>query len=146
MSLSGKVVLVTGASAGIGRASAVALARAGAKIIATGRRAAELDTLRKQHGDAIETIAGDLNDAQFVAELAGRARNVDILVNNAGILKYEPLMEVDHGWCHSLYYLDPNGIMVEFCRDTPGFVPDPESARKLFTATDRHAAEKTITA
>ena len=41
----------------------------------------------------------------------------------------EPLMEVDHGWCHSLYYEDPNGIMVEFCRDTPGFERDAEGAR-----------------
>ena len=56
----------------------------------------------------------------------------------------KPLMEIDHGWCHSLYYLDPNGIMVEFCRDTPGITPDPEAARSLFTATDRHAAEKTV--
>lgn len=39
-----------------------------------------------------------------------------------------PLMEVDHGWCVSLYYLDPNGIMVEFCRDTGGFGEDPGSA------------------
>lgn len=50
----------------------------------------------------------------------------------------EPLMEIDHGWCHSLYYVDPNGIMVEFCRDTPGFERDPEGARALFTATDAH--------
>lgn len=42
----------------------------------------------------------------------------------------EPLMEVDHGWCHSLYYVDPNGIMVEFCRDTPGFEPDPVEAHR----------------
>lgn len=45
----------------------------------------------------------------------------------------EPLMERDHGWCHSLYYLDPNGIMVELCRDTPGFEPDPAEARRLLT-------------
>jgi len=44
-----------------------------------------------------------------------------------------PLMEVDHGWCHSLYYEDPNGIMVEFCRDTPGFERDTEGARALLT-------------
>jgi catechol 2,3-dioxygenase-like lactoylglutathione lyase family enzyme len=56
----------------------------------------------------------------------------------------EPLMEIDHGWCHSLYYLDPNGIMVEFCRDTPGVTPDPDGARALFSATDKHAAEKTV--
>jgi len=42
----------------------------------------------------------------------------------------EPIMDVDHGWCHSLYYVDPNGIMVEFCRGTPGYVPDSEAARK----------------
>src|ERR687887_1933257 len=97
MSLSGKTVLVTGASAGIGKASAVALAAAGAKIIATGRRATELESLRNQCGaGAVATIAGDLNDAAFVDDLAGRARGVDILVNNAGILKYEPLMEVDY--------------------------------------------------
>jgi glyoxylase I family protein len=43
----------------------------------------------------------------------------------------EPLMEVDHGWCHSLYFVDPNGIMVELCRDTPGFTPDPGHAHQL---------------
>lgn len=45
----------------------------------------------------------------------------------------ELLMEQDHGWCHSLYYLDPNGIMVELCRNTPGFEPDPAEARRLLT-------------
>ena len=43
----------------------------------------------------------------------------------------EPAMEQDHGWCHSLYYLDPNGIMVELCRDTPGFQPNPVEAHRL---------------
>ncbi len=46
----------------------------------------------------------------------------------------KPLMEIDHGWCHSLYYVDPNGIMVELCRDTPGITPDPEGARALLGA------------
>lgn len=45
----------------------------------------------------------------------------------------EPLMEQDHGWCHSLYYADPNGIMVELCRDTPGFASDPAEASRLLT-------------
>jgi catechol 2,3-dioxygenase-like lactoylglutathione lyase family enzyme len=45
----------------------------------------------------------------------------------------EPAMEQDHGWCHSLYYLDPNGIMVELCRDTPGFAPDPDEAHRLLS-------------
>jgi catechol-2,3-dioxygenase len=45
----------------------------------------------------------------------------------------EPIMDVDHGWCHSLYYVDPNGIMVEFCRDTPGYTPDPVEARRALS-------------
>lgn len=55
----------------------------------------------------------------------------------------KPLMQLDHGWCDSLYYLDPNGIMVEMCRDTPGFEPAPETAKQLLTATKRAAAPKT---
>ena len=47
-----------------------------------------------------------------------------------------PFMEVDHGWCVSLYYIDPNGIMVEMCRDTSGFAIDPELASERMTATD----------
>jgi NADP-dependent 3-hydroxy acid dehydrogenase YdfG len=101
--LSGKAVLVTGASAGIGRATAVALAQAGAKIIATGRRKAELDALKKQSGGAVETIAGDLNDVRFVDELASAARDVDIFVNNAGVLKYAPLMDMTDADCESMF-------------------------------------------
>lgn len=48
----------------------------------------------------------------------------------------EPLMEVDHGWCHSLYYVDPNGIMVELCEDTPGFEAEPERAHELLNSTE----------
>ncbi len=47
----------------------------------------------------------------------------------------KPLMELDHGWCQSLYYLDPNGIMVELCRDTPGVEPDHDRAVSLLHAT-----------
>jgi NADP-dependent 3-hydroxy acid dehydrogenase YdfG len=102
--LSGKAVLVTGASAGIGRATAIALAQAGAKIIATGRRKPELDTLAKQcGGGAIETIVGDLNDARCVDDLVNRARDVDILVNNAGILKYAPLLDMTDADCEEMF-------------------------------------------
>ena len=46
----------------------------------------------------------------------------------------KPVMEQDHGWCNSVYFTDPNGILIEFCRDTPGITPDPATARKLLTA------------
>jgi NADP-dependent 3-hydroxy acid dehydrogenase YdfG len=97
-------VLVTGASAGIGRATAIALARAGAKIIATGRRQAELDALKKQcAGEAVETIAGDLDDAHFVEHLVSAARDVEIFVNNAGILKYAPLLDMSDADCEAMF-------------------------------------------
>ena len=93
--LSGRSVLVTSASAGIGKATVAALVAAGARVLATGRRQPALDQLVKQHGAAsVATIAGDLNDAGFVAELAARAEDVDILVNNAGILTYTPVMDL----------------------------------------------------
>ena len=93
--LSGQSVLVTGASAGIGKATVAALVAAGATVLATGRRQDALDALVEEHGaKSVRTIAGDLNDGAFVETLAARARDVDILVNNAGILTYAPLMDM----------------------------------------------------
>lgn len=51
----------------------------------------------------------------------------------------EPVMEVDHDWCHSVYYADPNGILVEFCMDTPGIKPDPALAKSLLSAIPSNA-------
>jgi NADP-dependent 3-hydroxy acid dehydrogenase YdfG len=86
--LEGKSALVTGASAGIGRACALALAGAGARVIATGRRKAELESLK------MRALAGDLNDAGFVDQLADAARDADIFVNNAGVMKYAPFLDL----------------------------------------------------
>src|SRR3989442_4044835 len=101
MELTGKTALVTGASAGIGRASAIALTRAGAQVIATGRRAAELQSLKKQTG--ARTLVGDLNDKAFAQELASAAREADLFVNNAGILKYAPFLEMTDEDCEAMF-------------------------------------------
>lgn len=95
--LAGRLALITGASAGIGHATALALAREGAAIIATGRREAELAALAKEcasFGASVRHLAGDLNDAGFVARLGVFAAEADILVNNAGVLTYAPLLEL----------------------------------------------------
>ena len=68
-----------------------------------------------------------------VAFAADQAR-YDSVKQKMDEAKVEPIMEVDHDWCHSVYYPDPNGIMVEFCLDTPGFIPDKEKAKALLTA------------
>ena len=70
-----------------------------------------------------------VNHIAFAAT-SERQEQVRATMDRAGV---EPLMEVDHGWCHSLYYLDPNGIMIELCRDTPGIHADPEGAHALLT-------------
>src|ERR1700752_5549098 len=94
--LAGKTALVTGASRGMGRASALALARAGAQVLVHyGRGANEADgvvaEIRKAGGRA-KAIAMDLAAADGASKLAKQARRIvgdrlDILVANAGVSK-----------------------------------------------------------
>ena len=71
-----------------------------------------------------------VNHVAFAADQA-RYDQVKATMVAAGV---EPVMEVDHDWCHSVYYADPNGIMIEFCLDTPGIKPNNALARSLLTA------------
>ncbi|MBM2768085.1 glucose 1-dehydrogenase [Burkholderia anthina] len=100
--LDGKTALVTGASRGIGRATALALAAAGARVIVhfgSDEQAAQsvVETIRASGGSA-EKIAADLSTANGPHELARQVRalvgeRLDILVANAGISKASPIAE-----------------------------------------------------
>src|SRR5690349_16711194 len=87
-----QTVLITGATAGIGRETALYLARAGYHVIATGRKPAELDKLRAEApaGTRLDTTLLDVtNPASIAAAVAEvdrltTGRGVDALVNNAG--------------------------------------------------------------
>lgn len=88
-----KVALVTGASAGIGRTIAVALAREGATVVVSGRNADGLSGTVKEIeaiGGRADSIAAEISDAAQVAnlieEIAQRHGRLDIAVNNAGVL------------------------------------------------------------
>jgi NADP-dependent 3-hydroxy acid dehydrogenase YdfG len=97
-------VLITGASAGIGRATAVHLARAGAKIIALGRRPDALDALAAMFpAGQVRTIAGDLNDDAYVQRIEAMAPELDVLINNAGVLRYAPVLELSPQDCQWMF-------------------------------------------
>lgn len=98
--LAGKVALVTGASAGIGQASARALAGEGASLVLTARREERLKALSaeiEQTGGRAIYVAGDAREEQTARQCADAALKafgrVDILINNAGIGNYKNLVD-----------------------------------------------------
>src|SRR3954464_15007952 len=99
--LADRIALVTGASRGIGHATALALARAGAHIVAVARTVGgleELDDAIRAGGGSATLVPLDLKDREGIARLGAalteRYRRLDILVGNAGILG--PLSPLGH--------------------------------------------------
>ena len=98
--LSGKTALITGASAGIGWASALALAGEGANLTITARRPerlAELEAIVQKAGGRAVSLVGDATQeetAQRAVDLAVQTfGSVDILINNVGVGNYKNLMD-----------------------------------------------------
>lgn len=102
MTTPSRIALVTGAGSGIGRASALALAKAGYGVVLAGRRAAELEATAQAAPDPGATLAvpADVADPEAVAALFGRIADrfgrLDVLFNNAGTgAPPVPLEELD---------------------------------------------------
>jgi NAD(P)-dependent dehydrogenase (short-subunit alcohol dehydrogenase family) len=96
--LEGRVALVTGASSGIGREIASALAEAGAKVVLAARRAEALESARAAIGSHAACLPVDLCDRSALREAAERSAGFfgapDILVNAAGINRRAPFLEI----------------------------------------------------
>ena len=104
--ITGKVVAITGASSGIGEATARVLGERGAKVVLGARRVAQLDEiaaeLRDRGGQAI-VCATDVTRRDDLERLVGTAvaefGRLDVLVSNAGISKIGPMADLDgEGW------------------------------------------------
>ena len=114
-----QVVIITGASRGIGRATALALADAGARVVAVARTLSGLEQTRalmKERGGACHIAAVDVSNYDDVAELISSTKRdfgrIDVLINNAGVAPsskmedydlrvFENMMAVN---CHGVFY------------------------------------------
>jgi NAD(P)-dependent dehydrogenase (short-subunit alcohol dehydrogenase family) len=89
--LSGKTVLVTGASSGIGRQTCETVALLGAKVVATGRNADRLaETVKRLDGNDHQQIIGDLSTASGRNEVVAALPRIDGVVHCAGVSKFVP--------------------------------------------------------
>jgi citronellol/citronellal dehydrogenase len=99
----GKVALVTGGGTGIGRATALELARTGAKLAICGRRPEPLESVRAELGDDCLAVPTDVREPEQVAALVeqtlARFGRIDVLINNAGGQFLAPAEEISlKGW------------------------------------------------
>ncbi len=101
--LTGKTVLVTGATGGIGGAIARSLHASGATVAVSGRQAEKLEGLASELGERVHVVPCDLGDraavAKLIDEAIGKLGRLDILVNNAGLTRDNLFMVMkDEQW------------------------------------------------
>jgi short-subunit dehydrogenase len=115
MEIKNKVVIVTGASSGIGLAAAKLLAEKGAKVVLVARSKQKLEEISKTLNDSI-VIPADMGDEKAIADMIQKAYKhfgrIDILINNAGRGYHVPLMKIETKKYRELFDLDVIGPLV----------------------------------
>src|SRR5688572_29913378 len=127
----GQLVVITGASRGLGEGCARAFAAAGAEVVLVGRGAQPLETLRGQieaAGGKARVLVCDVTDAERVQQSIGALERCDVLVNNAGANKPQPFLEVDLQTLDELLDLNVRSMFVV-----------AQSAARLMVAAGRGA-------
>jgi NADP-dependent 3-hydroxy acid dehydrogenase YdfG len=126
--ISGKVIAITGASSGIGEATARLLAERGAAIVLGARRADRLDKLAEQirdSGGRAVAVATDVTRPEDLRRLADRAvtqfGRLDVLVSNAGISKIGPVADLDVSGWSAMIDVNLRGVLYGIAAALPVF-------------------------
>jgi NAD(P)-dependent dehydrogenase (short-subunit alcohol dehydrogenase family) len=124
--LEGKVALVTGGTSGIGKATAIAFARAGAKVVLTGRREKEgaqvVNEIKKLGGDAAFVRADVAKDADVTAMVdfaVGKYGRLDVAFNNAGVEWKGPLDQAIEAEYRRVFDINVWGVLNSMRHEIP---------------------------
>jgi len=113
INLQGKTALITGATKGLGRGAAIAIAQAGGNIIAIGRNQFELNSLEKiikKLKVKYKSINCDVNDYNKIKSYISNLKNLDILVNNAGTNIPESFLNVKNSSLETILNVNTKAV------------------------------------
>ena len=145
--LAGKVIIVTGATSGIGAATVAAFARAGARVSFNGRREAlgrQVEAeIRAAGGDAVY-LRSDVRDAgqveRFVSDVVERYGGIDVAFNNAGIdLPPAPIADTDIAGFDDQIATNLRGVFVSMKYEMPHLVRSKGAMINMASIGGRHA-------
>lgn len=116
MDLKDKVVVITGASKGIGKALALECAKKGAYLAVTARSGDLLDQLKSEINTPMLTFTGDMSREQdikaFINAIESQFGGMDVLINNAGFGIFKPVSETTTEEWDSMFNLNMRGLFI----------------------------------
>lgn len=122
----GKVAIVTGASTGIGKATAELLADRGARVVIFARSAEKLERIAQKFGDRMVSVAGDVTGVADLERLFSTAEarfgTCDLLVNNAGIIDPAPLVDTTLERWRRMFSVNVDSIFLTCRRALPAML------------------------
>lgn len=110
-SLNNKLILVTGATSGIGNQLVNSIISMGGKVIALGRNNTILEELKKQHKELISTFQIDLTNSIEIQQLVEKLPKIDGLVNSAGIVKSQPIRYLSSEKLEETFAINFNAVV-----------------------------------